>query len=790
MLRKHPAYAIIAIVTIALGIGANSAIFNVVNAAMIRPLPFANAERLVFVGETNPSRPYPGQLSYTDYQELKQQSKTLQDVAGYSFDGVLLTGYGDAEMLNGARVTSSFLPLLGVTPQLGRNFTPEEESGVGAPVVILTDTLWRTKFQADPSIIGKGLRMSDKIWTVVGVLPARFSFAKMPTAKLYFPLRPQDREKERRYFHWMSAIGLLKPGSAVQQAQADLNRIATEFGVADPQWHSNIGLAAVGLQRDVVGKYQPILLMLMLAVAFVLLIACANIANLMLARTSARQKEIATRAALGASRWQIARMLLVESSVVSLTGAALGVLGAFWCGAALVNLIPAAVRDSAPFLNHSTFDVRVVIFAAVLAIVAAILFGALPALRFSRSDLNAVLKTASSTTSGARSVMYDSLIVGEVALALILLVGAGLLTVSLNRLLHADPGFEPNDIVTTQITIPPDYRDDIQVQSFHRQILSKIGTLPGVDGVATTDRLPLLGQGGTGSPQVVGRPLTPGRDYQVDLRDVSSQYFSVMKIPFLGGRAFDEHDAQQHRPVVIINRQLATELFPDQDPVGQHVRFAFTGDTQWEIVGVAGNESVRTLDTPNVPALYFFDESDRGFNLVIRTRATTGLDQAVRSAINTINPNAPVTELVSMQRLMAESPATFTHRYPAILLSGFGLLALLLALVGIYGVVTYSVAQRTREIGIRMALGARTSHVLDTVLRRNVALTFVGLVLGTLGTIAAGRFLQGLLFGIHASSPSVIIGAIVLLAAVSLLASYIPARRATLVDPLVSLREQ
>lgn len=790
MLLKHPGYALMAMLTIALGIGANSAIFNVVNAALIRPLPYANADRLVYLGETNPRRPYPGQLSFTDYEELKRQTHTLDGIAGFGFQGALLTGYGDAESLNGARVTSSFFPLLGVKPQLGRNFTIDEETGTGAPAVILTDALWQKRFHADPNIVGQPLRFGETLYTVAGVLPANFYFAKMPTATIYFPLRADQREKERRYFHWMSAIGRVKPGISLQQAQADLNVIATQFGVADPQWHSNIGIGAVGLQRDIVGKYQPILLILMLAVAFVLLIACANVANLMLARTSGRQKEIATRAALGASRWQIARLLLVESSVLALIGALVGVFWAFWCNAALVRAIPESVRNTTPFLNQSSFDLRVILFAAALAMVAGMLFGAVPAMRYSRSDVNTILKSASSTTSGTRSVVYDTLIVGEVALALVLLVGAGLLTLSLNRLLHADPGFEPNGIAVAKVTIPPDYQDAAQVQSFHREVLEKVGSLPGVESVATTDTLPLMGGGGTGSPQVVGRPVTPGRDYQVDLRDVSAGYFRAMKIPLVAGRFFSEQDSEQKKTVAIINRRLAADLFPGQDPIGQHVKFVFTGDTQWEVVGVVGNESVQTLDAPDLPALYFYDETDRGINLVIRTSDASALDQEVRAAIRTINPNVPVSGVATMQQLMDDSPFTFVHRYPAILLSGFGVLALVLALVGIYGVVAYGVAQRTREIGIRMALGARASDVLDTVLRRNVMLTLIGLGLGIVGAFAAGRFLQGLLFGVRPSDPWVIFGAATVLAAVSLLASFIPARRATHVDPLISLREQ
>jgi predicted permease len=443
-----------------------------------------------------------------------------------------------------------------------------------------------------------------------------------------------------------------------------------------------------------------------------------------------------------------------------------------------------------PFLNSASFDLRVVLFSTLLALMSGALFGALPALRFSRSDVNAILKSSSSRSSSAGSFVYDSLIVGEVALALMLVAGSGLLLLSLNRLLHADPGFDPNGIVTTQVMVPPAYRDSVQVTNFQRDLLDKLRSLPGVEGVATTDSLPLMGQGGTGSPQVVGGGEDSGREYQVDLRDVSADYFSVMKIPLVSGRNFDNRDEAQDKHVAIINRQLAADLFSGQDPIGQHVTFIFTGNTEWEIVGVVGNESVRTLDTPNLAALYFHDETDRVLNLVIRSNASTGLEPTVRAAITSLSPDIPIRAFATMQQLVAQSPVTFIHRYPAILSAGFGGLALILALVGIYGVAAYGVAQRTHELGIRIALGARSSQILDAVLRRNIVLTLAGLLLGVIGTFVVGQFLQGLLFGVHPSNPSVIIGAIALLAAVSLLASYIPARRATLVDPLVSLREQ
>ena len=789
-LRKKPGYAVIAIVTIALGIGANSAIFNVVNAALIRPLPYANSDRLLIVGETIKQRTYPGQVSYGDYQQLKRETRTLEEVAGYGFAGAMLTGYGDAEMLQGGRVTASFLPLLGVQPKLGRNFTPGEESGAGAPAIILSDALWRQRFQANTSIVGTGIRLDGDAYTVVGVLPADFQFAKLGAPQFLYPLRPKQVEQERRYFHWMYALGRMKPGVTVEQAQAELNEIARHFGTVDPTWHKNSGLGAIGLQRDIVGKYQPILLMLMGAVGFVLLIACANVANLMLARTSGRQKEIATRAALGATRWQIARLLLVESCVLAFAGAVLGIVWSAWCNNLLIRAIPEAIRKMNPFLDRPTFDARVIFFAAGLAIVVGVLFGALPALRFSREDVSSSLKSAASNISGTRGFVYDGLIVGEVALALVLLAGAGLLTLSLSRLIHADPGFEANGLVTTRVTVPLSYKEPAQIREFHRSLLEKLQEIPGVEGVATTDTLPLTGQGGTGSPKVVGRDSFAGRDYQVDLREVSAQYFQVMRIPLVDGRAFDQRDVEQNSPAVIINRQLASELFHGSDPVGQRVTFVFTGDTEWQIVGVVGNESVRTLDAPNIPALYFHYTDDRGLNLMMRTSNPSAMESAVRSAVAAVDPNVPVQSVQTMQQVVDESPVTFMHRYPAILISGFGVLALVLALVGIYGVVAYSVARRTKEIGIRIALGARASHVLDAVLRRNIILTLCGLGLGTIATYAMGNVMQGLLFGVRANDSRIIFAAVVMLGTISLVASYIPARRATNVDPMVSLREE
>ncbi|HET9698947.1 MAG TPA: ABC transporter permease [Terriglobales bacterium] len=789
-LRKHPGYTFIAVLTIALGIGANSAIFNVVNAAMIRPLPYVSPNQLVHVGETSSRQPYPGQVSYGDYEQLRRENRSLEGVAGYGFFPGVLNSESGSEQMPGVRVTASFFPLLGVNPALGRTFTEAEEAASSGPVVLLTDELWRGRFGANPAIVGQAIRMNSELFTVIGVLPANFSFAKTPMAKFFVPLRAQDFEKQRRFFHWMYAFGRLQAGVSVQQAQSDLDRVSRQFAVTDPQWHKTTGLGVVRLQRDVVGVFQPILLMLMAAVAFVLLIACANVANLMLARTSARQREIATRTALGASRWDIARLLLVESLVVALVGAALGVAWSYWCSEVLIGFIPEQVKQAAPFLSSSHIDLSVALFAALLAVVAGVLFGALPALQFSRGDIGTALKQASRTSAGGRSVVYDSLIVAEVALALMLLVGAGLLSLSLNRLMHADPGFETHGIYTTRVMVPPSMREDADVRNFQRELMSKVSALPGVEGVATTDVVPLTGQGGTGSPQVVGRPAPQGRDYQVDVREVSADYFKVMRIPMVSGRMFEQRDTEQSTPAVIVNRQLASELFPDGNPLGQHIKFSFTGDMQWEVVGVVGNESARTLDTPNVPVFYFHYGADRGLNLVIRTAASTGLGENVRSIVNSLDPNAPVSELLSMQQIIENSPVTFVHRYPAILLSGFGLLSLILALVGIYGVVAYSVAQRTREIGIRIALGARSMQVLDAVLRRNAFLTGTGLFVGLICTLLLGRFMQGFLFGVQATDARVLSASVIALGCISLLASYIPARRATLVDPMISLREE
>jgi predicted permease len=357
-------------------------------------------------------------------------------------------------------------------------------------------------------------------------------------------------------------------------------------------------------------------------------------------------------------------------------------------------------------------------------------------------------------------------------------------------LLHADPGFETKGIYTTRIMVPPTITEDAAVRTFHRELMSKVSALPGVEGLATTDVVPLTGQGGTGSPQVVGRPAAQGRDYQVDVREVSADYFKVMRIPLASGRMFEQRDTEQSTAAAIVNRQLASELFPEGNPLGQHIKFSFTGDMQWEVVGVVGNESARTLDTPNLPVFYFHYGADRGLNLVIRTAAPAALGANIRSIVNSLNPNAPVSELLSMQQIIDNSPVTFVHRYPAILLSGFGLLSLILALVGIYGVVAYSVAQRTREIGIRIALGARSIQVLDAVLRRNVILTAAGLGVGVVCTLLLGRFMQGFLFGVQATDVRVLSASIIALGCISLLASYIPARRATLVDPMISLREE
>ncbi|HVF43842.1 MAG TPA: ABC transporter permease [Pyrinomonadaceae bacterium] len=798
-LVKRPGFALVAVVTLALGIGANTAIFSVIDAALLRSLPYREPGRLVHLWETKRSRDFEQrEASYPDFQDWRAQSAGIfEGVAGYARRPFTLYANGEAVRSGGASVTANFFDLLGVRAEVGRTFVSGEDSPDAQRAAVITHGLWQRRFGGDRGVVGRAVALDGESYTVVGVLPSEFEFAKLGEAEVWTPLRPTPEMASRRFQHWVHVVARVKDGVELSAARAQMDAVASRIEREDPSGHENVGLRVVPLQEEIVGSIKSVLILLLGAVGFVLLIACTNVANLLLARSTARRREIAIRAALGASRWRIARQLLIESVLLALAGGAAGLVLALWGVDLLVAAIPAAQLSQMPYLRGLSLNADVLLFALGLSLATGVLFGLTPALAASRADLQEAMKEGgrSSSVSRGSKRLRDLLVVSEVALALVLLVGAGLLMKSLTAMLKVDPGFDTSNLLTMRVALPPArYKDDASSARFYAEVLRRVSAVPGVRGVAETSNLPLAAEGGTGTPIVVGRSQTENETGESHLRTVSANYFDVMGLPVVKGRAFDERDDVKAPGVLLVNKTFAERVFPGEDPVGRRVSFKFTANMPpFEIVGVVGDEKVLSLDARTTPVIYFHEQQspDSAAALVVRAAAgadTDALARAVTNEVRATDSEVPVFAVQTLEQLVAGSRATFMRRYPAYLTGVFACVALLLALVGIYGVISYTVTQRTHEIAVRMALGARTRDVLRLVVGHGLGLALAGVALGAVGALALTRLIKGLLFGVSAADPTVYAAVSALLVLVALVACLAPARRATKVDPMEALR--
>jgi putative ABC transport system permease protein len=795
-LAKRPAFTIVAVLTLALGIGANTAIFTVVDAALIRSLPYENPGALVHLWEVSPKQDF-GQheASYPDYLDIRAQNQVFEDMAGYNGSSLTLTGRDAPERLRSARVTSSFFSVLGVKPILGRAFLEGEDQPGAERIVMLSHKLWQRRFGADPDIIGQTLNINNDTYTVVGVLPPKFKFARVGDAELWVPLNPMPYQVSRRNLYWLNVIARIKPGVTLKQAQAEMDGFAANFRQQYPESHTGVGIRLVNLHEEIVGSVKPVLLALLGAVGFVLLIACANVANLLLARAAGRRKEIAVRIALGARRSRLIQQLLTESLVLAFAGGLLGLLWALWGVELLVAAIPNSLLSSMPYLEGLTIDAGVLGFTTAITLFTGVVFGIAPALQATRQELHESLKEGGRSSGGASHAgLRNALVVAEIALALVLLVGAGLMMRSLLRLLQVDPGFDTNNLLTFQLTLPDaKYSDMPQLLAFHQQLTARIEALPGVKGAGTTSLRPLSGGGNTASFFVEGQPAPDlGNKPEANVRTISTNYFAVMGIPLIKGRTFTESDNATAPNSLVINQTLANRFFPDQDPVGQRIAFGFDPERRpWLILGVVGDEKVTAIDARTTPVIYFHYEQDAEsyMGVLVRTSSDpTNLIGAVRSEINAIDQDIPMYSVMTMEQMISNSQATFMRRYPTLLIGVLAAVALLLAAVGIYGVISYSVTQRTHEIGIRMALGAQKRDIIKLVVGQGLILMLTGLGIGMGAAFALTRFLSSILFGVSATDTISFAAVSALLAIVALIACYIPARRAARVDPMIALR--
>ncbi|MGB7281037.1 MAG: ABC transporter permease [Candidatus Acidiferrum sp.] len=798
MLRKNPGFTAVAVLTLAMGIGANTAIFSVVNTVLLQPLPYNDAGRIISVSQIDLKTQDSGALmSFTKYTQIREQNKTLESLGGYYPLTLSLVTEREPEAVNGARASLDFFRVLGISPARGRAFSPEEEQDGGPDVAVISDGFWHSHFGGDPGALGKTLVLDGKSATIVGILPASFRFPlQYPEPDVWLPrpsetvlLTPAQIQGGASYFNM---IARLRPGETLQRVRAEMDAINARY---KRQFGSNadatrFGIYAQTLEDSLVGGLRSSLLVLLAAVGFVLLIACANVANLLLSRATAREREIAVRKALGASGGRLVRQLLSESVLLSVCGGALGVLLA----AALLPAVRSISPGTVPRLGEARIDGEVLIFSLLLCVITGIVFGLVPALQTSKKDLHATLKEGGhgSSEGGGRGRFRALLVVAEMGVALVLMTGAGLLIQSFSRLMQVNPGFSPKNLMAFPLKLPPSrYTLPEQQAQFYRELLDDVRAMPEVQSAGITSYMPF-----SGSIRMVfvcpeGRVCQGiGKDPTSAVRQVSAGYFETVRTPLLRGRVITAQDVAGGLPVVVINETAAKHFFPGQNPIGKHL--ANSRDmVQREIVGVVGDVKFFGLNAANQEEMYLPMAQAPWPNttLVVRSQANTqSLVAAVRAKIAEVDPNLPVSGVSSMEEAIGNSVAQpkLTMQFVGVF-AGF---ALLLAAIGIYGVMAYTVSARKQEMGIRMALGAAPADILRLVVGQGMRMTLVGVALGVVVSLALTRLLASLLFGVGATDPVVFSAAAVVLAVAALVACYFPARRATRVDPIMVLRHE
>ena len=804
---KNPGFAAAAVLSLAIGIGANTSIFSIADTLLLKPLPYKNAERLVILWNRSPGLNITQDwFSTAQYFDIKNGHSGFEQVAiaiGGKFN---LTSDGEPERVGTIRLSSNLLPMLGAKPALGRWFNADEDSPGHAPTALLSYGIWTRRYGADPHMVGRAVILNGTSHQVVGILPKGFALPKEVLPLLYgeeqedifapLPLAPEAAGN--RGHEDYNVIGALKPGVSVEQAQAEMNTITARLRQNYPELYPpNGGLTfgIVPLLEQVVGDVRRSLCILLAAVGFVLMIVCANVANLLLSRAVARQKEMAVRTALGASTWRIILQLLTESVLLAVCGGVLGILFAL----ASLEWIRVLGPKSVPRIDAIGIDARALFFTFGISLVSGIVFGLAPALRVARLDLHTVLKDASRGSSGGSAVwgrgnsLRRLLVIGELALSIVLLIGAGLLIRSFSRLQGVSPGFNPKKVLTLELTLSAGkYGDRQAVLGTYRQLWERLKNLPGVSAVGAVTSIPMSEMFAWGPITVEGRVPAPGENFiNVDQRIVGGDYFQAMQIPLRGGRFFNEQDVEKAPLVVIVDEHMAEEIWPGQDPLGKRIRFADgKPDDPWvTVVGVVGRVKQYTLDEDSRIALYLAQAQNpsRAMTVVVRSATEpSSIAGGVKQEIRALDPSLPLYNVKTMEQRMDESLAR--RRFSTLMLSIFSVLALVLATIGIYGVMAYLVNQGTREIGIRIALGATQRNILILVVQSGVALALAGVFVGLVGALALTRLMRNLLFGIEPSDPVTYLAIAGLLMVVTVFACYIPARRAACIDPMISLR--
>ncbi|MFL6276640.1 MAG: ABC transporter permease [Blastocatellia bacterium] len=788
MLLKRPGFTLVAVITLALGIGANTTIFSFVNGILLRSLPYPQPERLVALDETALKRGVTSMgVSFPNFLDWREQNRVFEDVAAYDTVSLALTGSGEPEQIQGAEGSQGLFEILRVSPLLGRTFTAEEDRPNTDTVVILSYGLWQRRFGGEPGIIGQTLIMNSRPRTVIGIMPEGFRFPEV--AEFWVPLA-LNTQMYTRNDHGLGAIARLKDGMSLEQARAEMNDIAERIEQQNPVTNEGLGVSVTGMHDALTGDYRQALVILLSVVGCVLLIACANVANLMLVRATTRQKEVAIRAALGASRWRIVRQLLTESVLLAGLGGALGLLLAVWG----LDLLLAAIPIKLPFWMKFELDWRVLGFTLGVALLTGLVFGILPALHASRINLNETLKEGGRSSAGAgRQRSRSLMVVAEIALSLVLLVGAGLMMRSFLRLQHVDAGFNPAGVMTMRINLPQSkYNGGPRRSDYFRQLMERLRAQPGVESAAAISTLPLSGNNWGRSLTVEGFPiLSVGQAPFIQHNVVTPGYFRALGIPILEGRDFTDADTTDGPKITIVDERLARQYWPNESAVGKRIRFGPPEDNEpWHtIVGVVGAVRHERLEATTRNSVYLPHVEVPVGRMYITLRSTSkpeSLVEPARAQIHALDPDLPITHVRTMDEVEAQS--VWQPRLYTILFGVFAAVALLLAAVGLYGVMAYTVTMRTHEIGLRVALGAQSGDVLKLIAGQGIKLALIGVGSGLIAALLLTRLMATLLFNTSVNDPLIFAGIAVLLTLVALLACYIPARRATKVDPMVALR--
>jgi predicted permease len=799
-LRKNPGFAAAAVLTLALGIGANTALFSVIDAVLLRPLPFHDAGRLVAVGSVNlKGGARRGEISYPAFLAWRSGSHSFEGMSVWNTETFTYTGGEEPESVPGAVVSANLLSLLGVSTAIGRGFLLDEDApGRQQLPVVLSFEFWQSHFGGDPNVLGRALTLDDERYSVVGVMPAAFQFpVQRQRAQLWttiaHDLRGATPMAAQAGVSYLQVVARLKPGVEIAQAQADVEVVQEQLNRQYPD-NQPRAVAMRSESDDITGDMRPALMVLLGAVGFVLLIACANVASLLLARATVRRQEFTVRSVLGASRWMIVRQLLTESVLLAMMGGVLGLLIAYWATSALVSMAP----EGLPRTSEIAVNLRVLGFAFVVAVAIGVLFGLAPALQASRSGSNGVQREggrgASAGPLGAR--LRNALVASQLAIAFVLLVGAGLLLRSFDRLLHVDPGFRVDHVLTFLLDVPSNRHPGAQRSVFVRELLQSTRVLPGVKSAGAIFGLPLNSEQGVFTAlEIEGHPVPASQRPRVAFRLIDSQYFDAMGIRLVDGRTFTARDELGGPPLAIVNQKLAREIFKGENPIGHRIKATISfGDNDEapmrEIVGVTGDVKTKSISGETAPEVYapqtpsdFIGE----MTVVVRTRTDpNALVPAMRSLVSSMDKDLPLRDVKTLEQYVSGSISA--PRFEAVLLGTFAALAFVLTVVGLYGVISYSVVQRTREMGIRIALGAQRRNISNMVMRQAALLTLTGIGVGLMASLFTVRLIRGLLYGVGATDPATFLSVPLLLMGIALLASYVPARRAMRVDPIVTLR--